>query len=82
MTISFAKQLLKPENVLLNVLGRHFAFETAIGMNGVVWIRCADMLKSLLIRNAIQNCEKLKLDDIKTEAMVEVMIKQFRESNS
>lgn len=78
VTLQFAKDLLRPDNVLLNVLGRYFAFEVAIGLNGIVWMRCSDMLQSLLIKNAISNCNRLRLDDIQTEAMTEALVKQFK----
>ena len=78
ITLQFARDLLKTDNVLLNVLGRHFSFEVSIGLNGVVWIKCSDMLQTLLVRNAILNCDKLKLDDVQTEAMTEALVKQFK----
>ena len=78
VTLYFAKELLKTDNVLLNVLGRHFSFEIAIGLNGVVWVKSSDVLQTLLVKNAITNCDKLRLDDFETEAMAEALVKQFK----
>lgn len=77
-TLQFAKELLRTDNVLLNVLGRHFSFEVAIGLNGVVWVRSSETLHTLLVKNAILNCDKMKLDDTQTEAMTEALVKQFK----
>lgn len=52
MSISYSKQLLRPDSVLLNCLGRNLAFEIAIGVNGVVWIRSSDCLQSVVIRSS------------------------------
>lgn len=47
---------------------RHFAFETAIGVNGAVWLRAGSPLEGIVIRNAILNAELL--NGAQTLAMV------------
>ena len=51
VSLAYAKQLLKPDSVLLNCLGRHLAFEVAIGLNGVVWTKAVDCMQAIVIRS-------------------------------
>jgi len=73
VSITHARSLLHPENVLLNALSRHFIFEVAIGVNGCIWFRavganrCVDMV---VIRNSILNAQQLN-DDAQIIAMVD-----------
>eukprot|EP00603_Paraphysomonas_imperforata_P013059 CAMPEP_0114459496 /NCGR_PEP_ID=MMETSP0104-20121206/5239_1 /TAXON_ID=37642 ORGANISM="Paraphysomonas imperforata, Strain PA2" /NCGR_SAMPLE_ID=MMETSP0104 /ASSEMBLY_ACC=CAM_ASM_000202 /LENGTH=209 /DNA_ID=CAMNT_0001632137 /DNA_START=168 /DNA_END=797 /DNA_ORIENTATION=- len=71
-----AKKLLKPDCTVLNVLGRHLAFEVAIGMNGMLWVQATDVEDCIIIRNAIIN--SLELDAFQTEAMVEILIEKMK----
>jgi exosome complex RNA-binding protein Rrp4 len=67
-TVVVASQVLFPP-FLDNCL-RHFKYESAIGINGAVWIRCeGGPIDLVVIRNALLNAEFL--DDIQAEAMVE-----------
>lgn len=43
-----------------------------MGMNGAVWIKCAEVEDLVIIRNAIANSEQL--NDVQTEAMVNRLI--------
>ena len=66
------RRLLCPRNVVLNALGRHLAYEVAIGANGMVWVDSASAQVSILICNAILNSEVLP--DEQTDAMVERLV--------
>ena len=37
VSLSQARDMLKPECVVLNRLGRYYLFEVAVGMNGAIW---------------------------------------------
>lgn len=78
ISIARAKSMLLPDCVLLNALGRHFAYEVAVGMNGAVWIRAPDIITTIIIRNAVLNSEFL--DDHQIEAMVDELAKQGKEA--
>lgn len=67
-----AKLLLNPDCVVLNLLGRHIAYEVAVGMNGLIWIQSGSVKESVIVRNAILN--SVELDEIQTEAMVDVLL--------
>jgi exosome complex RNA-binding protein Rrp4 len=58
---------------LTKLADRYFVFEVAVGMNGVIWIRCpSNHLDTIIIRNAILNSQHL--DDLQCEAMVDKII--------
>lgn len=48
---------------------RHFIFEIAVGMNGVIWINAAELRTMVLIRNAFLNASSL--DDYHMLALIE-----------
>mmetsp|Transcript_25990 Transcript_25990/g.85534 ORF Transcript_25990/g.85534 Transcript_25990/m.85534 type:complete len:152 (-) Transcript_25990:164-619(-) len=56
-SIGYARSLLLPENVVVNCLGRHLAYEIAVGCNGRIWIKSDSVAKTILIANAIRNAE-------------------------
>lgn len=58
-------RLLNPNTPILSYLGEHFPFETAVGMNGRVWINSEEAKNTILISNAIQNSEYLSADECK-----------------
>jgi exosome complex component RRP40 len=66
-----ARNMLLPDCAVLNSLGKHFAFEAAVGMNGAVWIRATDIVENIIIRNTIINSQFLS--NIEIEAMVDVI---------
>lgn len=78
VTTSYCKSLLKPDCVLLNCLGRHLAFEIAIGLNGVVWVKAEECIHSIVLRNAIMNAEQLREDDSMIEAMVAKLAERLK----
>eukprot|EP01034_Spumella_vulgaris_P037837 gene37837-46689_t len=67
LSVGRARELLKPDSVVLNALGSHFAFEAAVGMNGAIWVRAQSAVDSIIIRNAVLNSEFL--DDVETQVM-------------
>lgn len=59
-----AHKLLKPENPLLRTLGKKFAYEVAIGMNGKIWINARKVTDVLNIVKAFECCEKMNETEI------------------
>jgi exosome complex component RRP40 len=68
--------MLLPDCAVLNSLGKHFAFEAAVGMNGAVWIRATDIVENIIIRNTIINSQFLS--NIEIEAMVDVIATSYK----
>lgn len=64
-----SKQMLLPDCTVLNALGKYFAFEVAVGVNGAIWFRGVSDVETVVIRNAILNSELL--DEAQTIAMVD-----------
>ena len=77
VSILKARSMLLPDNVVLTTLGKYFAYEVAIGMNGLIWIKSKEILHTVVIRNAILNSEFL--NDIQSEAMVEKLCAFMRQ---
>lgn len=71
VSVGKARNMLLPDCTVLNALGKYFAYEAAVGMNGAVWIRAMDIMENIIIRNIIINSQYLS--DIETEAMVDVI---------
>ncbi len=61
--------MLLPGCTVLNTLGKYFAFEVAVGVNGAVWFRGVTDVETIVIRNAILNSEYL--EEVQTIAMVD-----------
>ena len=57
-TTNLIHRLLRGAEVL-NALGRRTPFEIAVGMNGRVWVKCADVTQTIVIANAIASSENL-----------------------
>lgn len=77
VSVGKARNLLLPDCAALNCLGKHFAFEAAVGMNGAVWVKAADVMENIIIRNMIINSQYLS--DIEVEAMVDVIAASRRQ---
>ncbi|KAI1317260.1 exosome non-catalytic core subunit rrp40 [Mortierella claussenii] len=65
-SLGLARRLLDPKTLILRLLGQHVPFETAIGMNGQVWINAASAKHTILICNAIKNSEYLNEQECTT----------------
>lgn len=61
---SVAHDLLKPENPLLRTLGRKFAYEIAIGLNGKIWIRARKTSDVLNVIKAIECCGRMSENEV------------------
>lgn len=65
-------RLLDPTTPILALLGQHFPFELAVGMNGRVWINSTSTKNTIMLANAIQTSEYLSAEECK--ALVEDLI--------
>ncbi|KAF8961684.1 exosome non-catalytic core subunit rrp40 [Entomortierella lignicola] len=74
-SLGLARRLLDPKTLILRLLGKHIPFETAIGMNGKIWINSANPKHTILICNAIKNSEYLNPQECTT--MVKSLIEKL-----
>lgn len=59
-----AHTLLRPENPLLRTLGKKYAFEVAIGMNGKIWINARKSSDVFNIIKAFECCERMNEKEV------------------
>ncbi|CEG70906.1 hypothetical protein RMATCC62417_06723 [Rhizopus microsporus] len=62
-SLGLCRRLLNPNTPMLTLLGEHFPFEIAVGMNGRVWINSEEPKVTILIANAIQHSEYLSEEE-------------------
>ncbi|CAO3701000.1 unnamed protein product [Rhizopus stolonifer] len=62
-SLGLCRRLLNPNTLILTLLGEHFPFETAVGMNGRVWVNSEEPNTTILIANAIQHSEYLSEEE-------------------
>ncbi|KAG0228277.1 Exosome component 3 [Actinomortierella wolfii] len=76
VSLGLARRLLDPRQaVVLRELGKHFPFETAVGMNGKIWINSASTAHTILIANAIKNSEFLSTKQC--QSMVKQLVERI-----
>ena len=71
-----SNRLMEADCAVLAALGDHFAFETAIGMNGRIWINAGSEREIILIANAIKNSEHIQ-EEAEIRAMVKALVQTF-----
>ncbi|CAG8434194.1 1748_t:CDS:2 [Ambispora gerdemannii] len=57
-SLGLARRLLETETPILKDLGDHIPFETAIGLNGRIWINADTTKNTIVVINAIKDSEK------------------------
>ncbi|KAG1151236.1 hypothetical protein G6F37_002943 [Rhizopus arrhizus] len=62
-SLGLCRRLLNPNTPILTLLGEHFPFETAVGMNGRIWVNSEEPNITILIANAIQHSEYLSEEE-------------------
>uniref|UniRef100_R4G7W7 Exosome complex component RRP40 n=1 Tax=Rhodnius prolixus TaxID=13249 RepID=R4G7W7_RHOPR len=65
VSLNLARKILNPDCLLLSSLGKVFRYESAIGMNGIVWIKSEDITTTIAIANAILKAETMSIPEIK-----------------
>ncbi|XP_050403694.1 exosome complex component RRP40 [Patella vulgata] len=63
-SINQVRKILNPENVLLKTLGKNMKFETAVGMNGRVWVKGRNINETIAIINALAVSEFMTNEQI------------------
>ncbi|KAJ3328853.1 exosome non-catalytic core subunit rrp40 [Blyttiomyces sp. JEL0837] len=58
-SLGLARSLLKPQNPVLQAMGKLFAFEIAVGMNGRVWVDSGNARHVVMLVNAIKGSENV-----------------------
>ena len=58
-------RLLRPDYLVLHLIGKHFPFEVTVGVNGRVWIKSHGILNTIAVANAIEKSEHMTDDQIK-----------------
>lgn len=74
-SLGLARRLLDPKTLVLRLLGQHVPFETAVGMNGKVWINSAKPTHTILICNAVKNSEFLGAEECRS--MVKSLVEKL-----
>lgn len=69
-SLNLVRKILSKDCPLLKLLGNTLPYETAIGMNGRIWIKGRSTLETITIINAIDRSEFMSNDQIK------IMVKQ------
>jgi exosome complex component RRP40 len=64
VSLGYAETLLSLECAVVNELGKHLAYELAVGHNGRVWVASASIKNCIVIVNAITNAEFLPLEQV------------------
>ncbi|CDH50149.1 exosome complex exonuclease rrp40 [Lichtheimia corymbifera JMRC:FSU:9682] len=71
-SLGLCRRLLDANTPILQLLGEHFPFELAVGMNGRVWLNSNSTKDTIMLANAILNSEYLSEEECK--AMVQGLI--------
>ena len=58
-------RLLSKSCPVLQALERHFKFECAVGLNGLVWISAPSLIQTIIIKNCLEASEYMNQDTIR-----------------
>eukprot|EP01035_Chromulina_nebulosa_P017715 gene17715-23307_t len=79
ISTEYAYRLLQLDNKLLNHLAKYYAYEVAVGVNGVVWFKSDSISHTIIIRNAIINGEAI--EDNQIASYIDKLIKKANSMN-
>lgn len=77
ISVGFACKLMEKECAILESLAHFFAFEIAIGMNGIIWIDAKKNDELILIKNSIERSSSLT--DTQIPAFVHSLVKAWKQ---
>lgn len=60
VSLSLARSLVKNESMVLNKLGKHVAFQSAVGLNGRIWIQTGDVRQTMILSQALKKADSLE----------------------
>jgi exosome complex component RRP40 len=75
-----ARDCLAEDSYVLNELGKTFAYEIAVGINGRIWVNSTSTINTILLSNAIQNSACLTNEQI--SEMISSLVKVNNSNNS
>ena len=64
VSLNLVRKLLAPDCVLLTKLGECAPFETAVGVNGRVWLRARSVKETMLLAQAVNSAEYMTNEEI------------------
>lgn len=62
VSLALAQSLLRPQHTLLQTVSAHFAFEAAVGVNGLVWVRAASAEHVVALGRVLAAADRACLD--------------------
>ena len=68
--------MLRPDFLVLHLLGKHFPFEVTVGVNGRVWIKSKGILNTIAVANSITKSEYL--NEEQTRKMISDVINELQ----
>ena len=81
--LGLARELLYPNNLVLQELSTSIAFEIAVGVNGFLWIHSSRPEYTILVQNAIMNSQVLTEPQVRgmVKSLVSTMNRQIEEQD-
>eukprot|EP00058_Branchiostoma_floridae_P017148 XP_002602636.1 hypothetical protein BRAFLDRAFT_123025 [Branchiostoma floridae] len=70
-SLNLVRKILSPNCDILKFLGKNVPFETAVGMNGRIWVKAKTPKDTIVVANAIASSEHM------TNAQIRTMIRQL-----
>lgn len=74
VSLAMARTLIKADNVVLSTLGERFAFQSAVGLNGRVWLQAKSAHDTIVLSEAVKRADVLERDEWK--AFIENLFSQ------
>ncbi|KAI8509113.1 Exosome component 3 [Branchiostoma belcheri] len=70
-SLNLVRKMLSPNCDILKFLGKNVPFETAVGVNGRIWVKAKTVKDTIVVANAIASSEHM------TNAQIRTMIRQL-----
>lgn len=80
VSLNMARQLMQGKKagcIVLETMGERVSFEAAIGRNGRVWISAAEIKLVIATGRALQETDKMKLDEKAQKKLVEKLLREI-----
>lgn len=65
VSLALARTLIKSKNLVLSTLGERVSFQSAVGLNGRVWIQSTSVHETIVLSEAIKKADVLEVDEWK-----------------
>lgn len=60
VSLSLARSLVKNDSMILRKLGKHVAFQSAVGLNGRIWVQTGDARQTMILSQALKKADSLE----------------------